>query len=737
MSINKINPLFITLVIVIVLLTLSPILSVGLIINDDIQNKMRVESLSFTQYLYENFQNWKTQGRTNFLAILWYYIPFAIDSFIYYKIVSIILLVLNLILLALFIKILTNSNLLFYICFLIGIVGLQNSWEHNPITTFSGFFSIPINLLLGSLILFLFYKTKDKKTFLYISVSLYFCTLFSYELFILYFPLFVLLSFYYNNNKIVLAIKDISLHFTSIIVYLISYGIFRLVFGSSYSGVEIQESINIIDSLRVMFQFSISSIPMYFLFNSKYQYLLSLYSDIKEYTSITTFILFNIKIVYIVKAILVFVVFFSLSQKTRVTINKKVIFIGLICSIFYIFLPTVLLAITPLYQEAVIKNGQLGMPVSFFSYLAVIITSIFILLLVNHIFKKEYSKKASIFFLGIVLSVVSIGNDILNTNISNYQSLSNEKWKIMDKFLKTNEFSLVPENAFIYAPSLWYQIGTVVVNEDYWSKYISNKTGKNITVINKQINSGDHPVYFLNYVQDFKDKNEYLVFGKSTSTYQFLSDEVYIFYYSKYNDYSIVGQVDNTIESTITLNNIQKFPVNNGLFSIKINPANLINTHGLKKSLLNSKAIKMDSIFIVNGKNQEISKIIQSDQFIGNTLETAEIINGFYPQEQNFRWIDNIAELKLINRDKFNFIIITGTVPEFFENINFRLFINERLEVERLLEKGQFTINVPINISNSTVHLKIETDKVIVPREIGLNNDYRRLSLIINDIRLE
>ena len=60
--------------------------------------------------------------------------------------------------------------------------------------------------------------------------------------------------------------------------------------------------------------------------------------------------------------------------------------------------------------------------------------------------------------------------------------MSDLKWQAVNRFLKTEEYSNVPENAIIYAPSLWNIIGSVGIHDSYWSDYFRIISGKNVRV---------------------------------------------------------------------------------------------------------------------------------------------------------------------------------------------------------------------------------------------------------------
>lgn len=97
---------------------------------------------------------------------------------------------------------------------------------------------------------------------------------------------------------------------------------------------------------------------------------------------------------------------------------------------------------------------------------------------------------------------------------------------------------------------------------------------------------------------------------------------------------------------------------------------------------------------------------------IGNTLDMANLISS--------------SERKLS---------LEGYIPdhEFLKRIELKIFDGNALLAEKTLTKGAFKIEYDVN-KNSTISLMIFIDKSFVPREKGINNDNRELSIIINNL---
>lgn len=612
-GIGYIPRIYLIFLFIIILITFYPLLSVGLVINDDLQASLLAYKQGFLGFFSQFTSAWEVQGRANLFASVAYFIPFAFDNFYYFRAVTLGTLFLNLLLIAYILRGLIGQKEVFYIALLIAVIGLQNSWEHTPVSSFPGFFTIPICMFIMSLVFFDKFVLNNKKVFLGFSLICLLCSLFSYELFVLYTPFFFILSFYRNKN-LRKAIKLIFPVIISVLLYLIIYVIFRLVFGSSYGGVQPQGSLNLIDALKVIWQFSISSIPGYFVFNDKYRYLMYIYSDSLSLDFNKLFITFltSIKIQWVVKGLLVFILMYHLLYKViRINISKIILgTFGL-----YIFIPPVLLSITQLYQDAVIKNNQLGMPVSYFSYLSFIVFSTLFILYINGQIKLPVLRKIFVIAISFFIAIVGVIVDFTNDSISRYQVMSNYKWQTIDRLIDTAEFQSLPDSSVIYAPSLWSQIGSVGIHDNYWTDYINYKSGKKVLVIKdlSQIDQSLNDIFFLKYTQDLKINEQYIVFSKVENTIDELlssanikSDIATVYAFTKYNDFTILGQYENHLN----LNNNNK---TTELFVFRVDNSKFVLENDLKKVQIKEDDMLLESIFSVNGTNNEI-KLILNDK---------------------------------------------------------------------------------------------------------------------------
>jgi hypothetical protein len=610
------------LLLIVGLITFYPLFSTGLVVNDDMLNKYIIYKNGFIKTFLMSIDFCKAQGRVFFVSFFWTYLPFAIKNFAYFKFIQIGSIILNITLISILATLITDNKKSFFLTFLIGLVFLQNSWEHNVVSAFPGFLTIPLSILIFSMILFIYYFKKNNKKYLWLSLIFYILTLFSYEIYILFLPIFFFIALGYEK-KLLKVIKKFLPFIITGFIYLLIYVLFRLKFGSYYGGVQIQKSFNLINALKVIWYFSFSSFPLFLVNTEKYRYLMTIYNDslyrldllTAKYLFFSGINFFNflksIQVQWLVKGIIVF--YLSYVSISNAKTKKNNLFFPIVLGVVYFFIPSFLHSLTQSYQDSVVKYQQLGMPVTYVSYIDIILTFSLIVIYFRNKINNKSVLKIFIIVISSTLFLVSIINDYTNFQIAKYQTMAKYKWETVDRFIKSKEFNEVPENSTIYAPSLWYQIGSAAFNQSYWTDYITYQTNKKVNVVEFFDTSEKYKqLYFLKYDQKEKDFDQSIIFAKVnkySGPDNLITEKICVYNFSKYNDYYIIGRsVDKDITIKDELNS-------NSYFSLLISN-NYNYENDLKKTCFRKSYLDINSFFIVNGTNNNIKIPLQNDLII-------------------------------------------------------------------------------------------------------------------------
>ncbi len=588
-----------------------PLMKVGFVTNDDLQLSLKARQTGVLGYMGHIYWVLKLGGRANFANLLWHYLPYVFKNFIYYKIVALGSIVSTVILLAYFMGRLFGSEDIFYFSLLAGFVGLQNSWECTPLVSFPGIFSFPLICLLLSFIFFLEF-TRGRKGLLIPAAGCYLLALFSYEVYILYCPVFFLISWFGAGQKPALARLKPALPFIFAgLFYLSVYALFRHHFGSHYAGVQAQSRLNIASAMKTLWQFSVSSLPSYFIWDRKYRWLFEVLYNENAYSGLRGFTFLRLESAWAVKSLLVAVVCFLILRRTGPFHAGKLRF-SILLGVIYFFLPTALFAITEHYQDTV-KHGTIGIQGSYFSFLAFIYCFVPAVVLIKQKMKRKALKYAFVMSTALLMAGLSILIDNSNGYIAKYQKMSDMKWQAVDRFLQSEEFRSVPDGSVIYAPSLWTIIGSVGIHDSYWSEYFSTFSGKSIKVVNHLDRNPGTDLFYLKYNQLLKDEEQYLVFarledaGPEDGGGHLFASQATVYNLSKYVRYYILGRLRRPGETVIEAYGLPGLKAN-GLFQIKVSE-NFYRQHDLKSTSIiagSGNQIDLDSLFVLPGSSEEI-----------------------------------------------------------------------------------------------------------------------------------
>lgn len=418
------------------------------------------------------------QGRINFLGFFWYRVTFFIDNFYYFKFIFYLLLLSNCILLSLLVSKILKEKKIFYMIFLIFLIFLQNTWHANGLVGFSNMFLGMVALFLLSLIFFKNYIDFGGKKNLFLSVILFFILLFSYEIFLIYIPVFL---FLYLTKKRTISFKIFLPFVFIIILYLLTYLVVRHLSLNVYAGVDVDfKSINLLAILKVIFQFSIAALPLYMLKYDIWSKNLGVFNlSIVDYFFDVSFFL------WFIKAIALFILMYKILNSILLRI-KPIVLTFLVITLTYFFLSPLLLALTKHYQDIVINKIFLSEPITYFSFIFLVCFVSILILLFYSFLKNKKVKRIYKIFVCVVFSLVGLLMDYSNFSYSLSQKKVKERWDTVNNYILSDDFNYVSDNSTLLSRNLYRSYFTLVINDpNYWDKYIYLKTGKTVKVVDE------------------------------------------------------------------------------------------------------------------------------------------------------------------------------------------------------------------------------------------------------------
>lgn len=117
-----------------------------------------------------------------------------------------------------------------------------------------------------------------------------------------------------------------------------------------------------------------------------------------------------------------------------------------------------------------------------------------------------------------------------------------------------------------------------------------------------------------------------------------------------------------------------------------------------------------------------------------NIFDGTILGDGWYEEEDEYRWINKNATAILQSGD-IGELILEGFVPDNYDEITLSIIINGENIAEEVLNPGNFQIKQEVP-KNQVLEIKINANKSFVPKEDGISNDIRELSILVKRMEI-
>ena len=624
--------------------------------HDDITIYLHTRGQSFHDIFLGSFLNSVHSGRIfRFTSVIFVYILYALDNIIVYRILHFLFLLFSVLslwhLLYLYIdKYIALLSVLVFFSFA-QITSIHNTFVSFPeMQLYIGFIFLSIEKLLK------YYKLTKTKYLIYSAVFLLIPTMF-YETFIMFSIMIFFISIFYTKNIKTLFI-NLRFHIIFISIYLIIYFYGRLTAQNTTLG-SIFEIQNIKDSFISLFIYSTGLFPL--------SSFLRIFKNIDNSS--------YIDFISILKALISSIIIIILIKK--VNINKKIYPYILGTSMLGIFLPVILLCVTPVYPVWAINYGIFVHVPSYYSYFFI---SVFLTILCVFIYSYIPFKKI---YLVIVFFIVFLGNictDINNKIISIPFHEQLNKYKTLEKMLLSEYFLNIENGSDVFVPDF---IGIHNYPNSFNKIYFKNNNN-----------------HYYNFTNDINDLN----FNKPT----------YILKYNKNSNSMFAGPINKDMYSNeliiVSLNPLRSSSLilsqeKSGIITVNENYRNIYNMTAIIPLNTND-----DNVFITcNNVDIQTSDLVLS-ALNENSLLSLIFGEGFYSIESingnGFRWCNNIGYLNINNKtgDEIN-IKFSGNIYTNYEEYSTISIKKDNIiySYNTNLSGTYFEIYIPLNIGENII----------------------------------
>ena len=472
------------IIIALIFIVVLPLWRQGIMCNDELQS--RYWSYQGFKEFYKHFlRNHIEKGRALSTVIVSFtmYLGFLGQSTWTFKILQILSILICIALFSILTyKVLGNKRF----CIFVGVCNLlflPVTFEHTAPNAFSTLYNVPLAILFLSMILFVKYISEDRNRDLIISMILLFIAEISYEAFIMYVPLYCLYAIVKKGIKKENIIKNVLIPIGNAVLFLGLYVISAKLFPSNYTGNQIQIT-SIKNSIKIIAELFMSTLPGRYLFSSKYIYLTKYY-----YTNNWS----NI-IRVCVLSILVIAVFRKLISTKNLNIKgkafKSIILVLLFC-VAGAVAPIIPISVSSMYQNIIGESGFMALPVTFFGYFWSVLLFSYIIWQIAAGVKNDIV--THILIAGCVLLIIPI--QIMNDTIADEEYSNFRRLETIEDFVKSATMSELQGYTF-YSTDLYERRNTLAIHDGFWTDY-ARVSGLNIQIKNGEAESDSNKIYIV------------------------------------------------------------------------------------------------------------------------------------------------------------------------------------------------------------------------------------------------
>ncbi|WP_310830420.1 acyltransferase family protein [Paenibacillus pedocola] len=734
----KQKPLLYIFILVIIGYKMSYFMRPWINVNDELL--ILISSQKGIGSIYEYISNVALgQGRAYFLGNVVALIMFSIKNVFVFRVLSLLILLSNVWSFVLLCNKIRKSNILSGLVCFVYFVSLTFSWEPTMPNAYTTFYGLSITILFLSLRSFYIYIEEKQAKHVIFSTIGYILCLFTYELFIIFFPLYLLIALSKEKKlkKVFFKVLPIAI---STLAYLIFYLIWRSLFGAGYQGATVDiASFSIRDCIYAILVLSLSAIPGTLFLSAKYRYILfSLYGNQHFDNKLINMIAQVFTLENIILGLLSFYVFYKLLKDSKESLSSKKM-IALMCIIAaYVFLPSTLLAVTPLYQNAVKTSTFLTVNASYFSLFACILLFCLFFTWLLHRIPSQKNKRVVLVIGSSIIALACVFSNFQSNIITKHQNYLEQRLVYINSFIKSDAFHNIEDGAVIYAPSIFQWEMSLAIHDSFWDEYTKIQLGKNVHFTKELPFStiDAPPLYYLKEIELDSRVERYIVFGKVNENAQsndITSNEALVIYSGKQKQHIIEGRMNGSEERNITLNDQHTLSTND-IFQFNVKSEEAFTNDKLPGTLifdLKGESIDLNSIKLITGQYESYEL---TNKTLGNTLATGANQTGWYAPERNGTgtWMGKEASVDLLTGQSGT-LIINGYMTNYVESNEIAVLI-DGVEMERqLVREGnfKFTITVPVD---KLVKVTLKAAKTMIPADLNINSDTRELSVLINSI---
>lgn len=473
----------------VLVLLIVPFLNQGIMCNDELLYRYNAR-FGFLNFYRITQKGWINQGRmlAAIFTPLWMWFSQLGNKMNLYRLAPVLSNLINIGLFGMFIHRLYKNRGFSIFCSICLVAFLPISYAPMSPNAYATTFGIPFSFLLIALILFTYYLETNRISIVIISCLSLFIACTSYEIFVTYVPLFVLVSLAINHSKIKKIIISSMAPVITGIAYFIVYFLCRKVAASNYDGNQFGFTVS--GALKILLHMFRVSFPGYFLTNPDMSYLNNIFHNVQ--------LVDYVRIILSTLGVVLICYYIIINQNKKEKSGFLRCAYTVLVAILYSVIPALPIAIAKMYQDNIGEGkGFMALPVTYFTYFSATFLCCF---LAWELFKR-INKSFLIIGLFLVGCFLISPIQYMNSNFSEAQKKEFDRLVRIENFVCSDALDAL-DGTTIYSEDLFENRLSLAVHDSYWTDLLMS-SGKNKTLIHALEKTMIQPgEYFLSYKDD-------------------------------------------------------------------------------------------------------------------------------------------------------------------------------------------------------------------------------------------
>jgi hypothetical protein len=403
---------------------------------------------------------------------------------------------------------------------LLGAALLPNMWEHFPYAAYPFVFAFGASVLMLALLAFRRDLDGAPRRFRLASALLFLVAALTYESFLVYCVVFVLLAWQRKAKDGPRAVLGACAPIlATVLLYVMVYLAWRAANPSTYSGSQlVLDAPSLLRAARVVWQFAVAALPGYVFTHFDaihYRFAASPEGFGRGVGALLT----NARVEWVIKALLVAFGVYLLQSDRGAAPRRRRLAGPALLGVLLFLIPALPLALTPKYQQWV-AEGTPAYLVTFFSYFGVIVVLTALAAYLGTSPSGRRPRRAVTVATAIAAALLGVVTDYGNQAMHRSQALNGQRWTMFRALMASEDFEQVQPGSRLLLSGLTTSLVLGGYGPYVWQAWVQQQTGKAVTVFDDRAaflaagTRDGRPGFIVRYEQEENAPNQLIAIAR-------------------------------------------------------------------------------------------------------------------------------------------------------------------------------------------------------------------------------